>query len=345
MKTDSAALAVIERNQQQLRQPLCLVGAPGSLPRHESCDVSIVTLDQGDWQHHGGRECGWFLGYDDADIPESFNSIVIFMPKAKAELAMRCSWAAARLAEGGDLWLVGERRAGIAGGARWFRDFFPGAYKVDSARHCQLWKAGWNANQGNKGFRTRDWFSRRHVTIAGQPLMLADLPGVFSEGRTDPGTQMLLSTINERPREPVLDFGCGNGVIGAWLMQRWPELALTLSDVQWQALNCARETLGDRGNVRIVASDGLGALTPGYGTILSNPPFHQGVETDATVAQTLIHKAAEFLLPGGELRLVANAFLPYPRDLRESFQEPAILADDGRYRVYRVQKLNHSRAK
>lgn len=338
-------LAIVERNWHRLRSPLCLLGAPGGAGGSGCDDLRCVTMHYGDWQRHGGHERRWYFGYDDDAIPFSFESIVIFMPKAGAELRLRFAWAVSRLARGGDLWLVGERRGGIGGGARRFREQFPHACKVDNARHCQLWKAEALDEPSDRAFHPRDWLTYRELTAAGLSLTLPGMPGLFSDGHADRGTEMLLGTIEQCPAEPVLDFGCGNGLIGAWLGCRWPGLKMTLSDVQWQALCCARAALGQSDNVSICASDGLDAIEPGYSAILTNPPFHQGVDRDAAATQNLIRRAPDFLVPGGELRLVANAFLPYPRLLREAFHEPDILADDGRYRVYRVQRKRHSRRK
>lgn len=39
---------------------------------------------------------------------------------------------------------------------------------------------------------------------------------------------------------------------------------------------------------------------------------------------------------GGELRIVANAFLPYPDVLDEVFGFPEVLAQTGRFKVYRT---------
>ncbi len=52
--------------------------------------------------------------------------------------------------------------------------------------------------------------------------------------------------------------------------------------------------------------------------IISNPPFHDGMQTSLDAAQTLIRGAVRHLNSGGELRIVANAFLPYPKILDET---------------------------
>ncbi|WP_408713306.1 methyltransferase [Acinetobacter baumannii] len=39
---------------------------------------------------------------------------------------------------------------------------------------------------------------------------------------------------------------------------------------------------------------------------------------------------------GGELRIVANAFLPYPQVLDETFGFHEVIAQTGRFKVYRT---------
>ena len=339
-------LDVFERNREGLSGSICMLGAPDQVPAGaDGNPIHSLTTHFGHWECHGGHDRQWYFGYDDPALPAAFDHVVILMPKARGELDMRCKWALSRVRPGGEIWLVGARKQGIAGGAKQFRVRFPDAFKADSARHCQLWKTRIGEDVAAPEFRVADWISEVPLTIGSQTLSLFSLPGLFSEGRLDAGTRLLLETVTDRPTGPVLDFACGNGVIGAWLSQQWPELELTLSDVQWQALTCARWALRDNERVNVVASDGLSHVESGYGTLITNPPFHQGVATDSRVAETLIANAARHLIPKGEIRLVANAFRPYARSLERAFGGVSVLADDGDFRVYRARKEKHSRRK
>lgn len=70
--------------------------------------------------------------------------------------------------------------------------------------------------------------------------------------------------------------------------------------------------------------------------IISNPPFHDGLQTSLEAAQALIRGAVRHLNSGGELRIVANAFLPYPQVLDETFGFHEVIAQTGRFKVYRT---------
>lgn len=70
--------------------------------------------------------------------------------------------------------------------------------------------------------------------------------------------------------------------------------------------------------------------------IISNPPFHDGLQTSLEAARALIRGAVRHLNSGGELRIVANAFLPYPQVLDETFGFHEVIAQTGRFKVYRT---------
>ncbi|MFO7786878.1 MAG: class I SAM-dependent methyltransferase, partial [Halospina sp.] len=153
----SPALSLLERSLDRLRERVCLVGHDGPMPHWPGCRLHALTTHYGVYAHGGGAAGGRLFGYDDPETPEAFDTIVILMPKARSELEMRLAWAAARLTTGGELWLVGAKREGIARGSRQLRECFPDAFRIDSARHCQLWCAMPEAQAAP--FRVGDWLA------------------------------------------------------------------------------------------------------------------------------------------------------------------------------------------
>lgn len=327
------------RNASAFPSSCLLIGAPeDGIVGKLGVSNAALTNDYGVWRRQGGEQGGWHWGYE--ALSGGWGTVIVFMPKARSELAMRLAFAADQAVPGGRIWLVGGKNEGIASGGKRFRALFADAAKIDSARHCQLWCATVDSAKERERFDLEAWFSRWVLDVAGVSVPVYGLPGVFSDGRLDPGTRLLLETLTERPAEPVLDFACGAGVIGVWMRQQWPDLELELCDAQWQAVACARRvTSGDPG-AQVIPGDGLEAATGPYGMIVTNPPFHQGVKTDRGVTETFLRQVRRYLRPGGELRLVANAFLPYPRLMRETLGPVETLADNGQYRVYSVHRSN-----
>lgn len=86
----------------------------------------------------------------------------------------------------------------------------------------------------------------------------------------------------------------------------------------------------------MIVSNVYSDITGRFDMIISNPPFHDGLQTSLTAAETLIRGAVKHLPIGGQLRIVANAFLPYPDILDATFGSHEVLAQNGRFKVYRA---------
>jgi len=119
------------------------------------------------------------------------------------------------------------------------------------------------------------------------------------------------------------------------LAKRFPGLTLTLSDVHAPAVAASQATMESNHLVgNVVVSDVYSGLPGRFDMILSNPPFHDGMHTNLQAAENLIRGAQAHLRIGGQLRIVANAFLPYPALLDAVFGNHAVLAQTGRFKVY-----------
>jgi 16S rRNA (guanine1207-N2)-methyltransferase len=111
-------------------------------------------------------------------------------------------------------------------------------------------------------------------------LELATDAGVFSPGRVDPGTRLLL---DESPAPPasgdLLDLGCGYGPIACVLAARSPGATVWAVDVNERALElCTRNaTTAGLVNVRCV-TPGDPAIPARFAAIWSNPPVRIGKE-------------------------------------------------------------------
>ncbi|BES70923.1 class I SAM-dependent methyltransferase [Marinobacter nanhaiticus D15-8W] len=331
---------VLVRNREAVNGRLGLIGLTDAavLPELPAEGGIVMTENYGIYRSWSGL-AKWrpVFGYrDEALAADSLDTAVVFMPKSRLELELRLALAGHMTKAGGQLLLVGEKKEGIASGARVLETIMPNAYKIDSARHCQVWQV--EVPAGMTGFDLDAWLSWHHVQVNGSELAIAGLPGIFSDGRLDEGTARLLESFGDVvPTGKVLDFACGAGVVGAWLARKAPDIRLDAVDVQFQAVHCARETFGRAGmQGQVWPSDGLSSVEGQYDLLVSNPPFHTGVRTDTSMTEAFLRDAAKHLVRGGELRIVANTFLPY-RDLIQRYIGPCeILSEDKRFSVYRA---------
>ena len=264
---------------------------------------------------------------------DAFDAAVLFLPKSRELTEYLLQALAARL-DGRPLYLVGEKRAGVERAARQL-SAFGRPLKLDSARHCQLWLVQVEQAPAAPDLQAL----ARHFTLslADGPLEVVSLPGVFSHGRLDLGSALLLEHLDGLPEGRVLDFGCGAGVLGAALKRRYPRSELLLLDVDAFAQASSRLTLAANGlDAQVIAGDGIDAAPRELAAIVSNPPFHQGVHTSYAASERLLERAAGHLRSGGELRLVANAFLRYPALIEQHLGRCESLAERDGFRIYRA---------
>ena len=67
-------------------------------------------------------------------------------------------------------------------------------------------------------------------------------------------------------------------------------------------------------------------------------PTLQQLDALNPASETLLREAARHLLPGGELRIVANSFLRYPPLIEEHLGTCQTLAEAEGFRIYRARK-------
>jgi len=264
-----------------------------------------------------------------------FDAAVLFLPKSRELTDYLLQAMAARL-PGGMLYLVGEKRAGIERASKQLGAFGK-PRKLDSARHCQLWQIEVTQAPALPDLQAlAEHFS---LELDDGPLEVVSLPGVFSHGRLDRGTALLLKHLDQLPTGHLLDFGCGAGVLGAALKRRYPQSQVSMLDVDAFAIASSRLTLSANGlEAQVLAGDGIHAAPHGLAAILSNPPFHQGVHTNYAATELLLREAANHLQPNGELRLVANNFLQYKPLIEQNLGSCQTLAEAEGFRIYQASK-------
>ncbi|TNF33880.1 MAG: 16S rRNA methyltransferase [Gammaproteobacteria bacterium] len=313
-----------------------LVGAPQDrLSQELGAETSVHW--HWDWlahqyvQQHGGRS---HFGVEPPD--GVFDVAIVFMPKAKSRLQYVLQQLTQILPAGHRAYLVGEKKEGTDSAGKWLATLGDGAQKIDRARHCILWEVTVQAQPVSR----QDIATQKTLPIAGSGLSVAFWPGVFSEGRLDEGTALLLEHIPELPKGPVLDFACGSGVIASFLLKRQPALALTAVDCDAFALASTQATLQLNQQTGVVLpSDGFSALQgQRFSSIVTNPPFHEGFRTDMAMTSRFIRDMASHLVGGGELWLVANRFLPYAEALQETFATVQVAAENPRFVLYHARR-------
>ncbi|EMO7185431.1 16S rRNA (guanine(1207)-N(2))-methyltransferase RsmC [Pluralibacter gergoviae] len=265
---------------------------------------------------------------DAADVADC-DTLIYYWPKNKPEAQYQLSNILSLMPIGTDVFVVGENRSGVRSAEQMLAEYAP-LSKVDSARRCGLYHG---RLEKQPTFNADGYWSEYQL----DGLTIKTLPGVFSRDGLDVGSQLLLSTLTPHTKGKVLDVGCGAGVLSAVLASHSPKVRLSLCDVGASAVEASRATLAANGfEGEVFASNIFSDVTGRFDMIISNPPFHDGMQTSLEAAQQLIRGAVKHLNSGGELRIVANAFLPYPQVLDDTFGFHEVIAQTGRFKVYKT---------
>lgn len=284
--------------------------------------LNIWTLDHliaGIWRQHGHEVV------EGLTPPQTMTRALLFWPKTMGLGRWWLDRLNHFLAPESELRIVGEHHGGgkrvpgelEARGMRW--------HKRDNARRCSLYETQAIACEPVD----------RWTSFEALGLVIESHPGIFGHGKLDEGSAMLIEQLPEL-KGRVLDAGCGDGVLSAWLARQGAEV--TAVDINHLALEATRRTLAANGlEGEVLASDMLSGVEGPFEAIVSNPAFHQERHVTTDPARTLIEQAKKALSPSGALYLVANGFLPYMEMLKRHFAKVEVLCEDRRFRVYRAR--------
>ena len=265
----------------------------------------------------------------------AFDVVASHLPRGKVLAHQFIADAAAVLKPGGRFYLAGHKRAGI-------KPFVAYAQDVFGNGQVLAFKKGYRVAVCVKDEATAvprtDYHHWREFSteVEGQAYRFASKPGVFSWEGLDAGTRVLVETIKIRPRDTVLDLGCGSGIIGLIAAQRAHQGQVYLTDSSVVATEAAERTLALNGvtNAEVHLSDGVAAVRAvRFDVVVTNPPFHQERQTDYNVSHQFIRQAASVLRRRGRLYVVANRFIRYEQQMSEHFNEVNVVYEDNLYRV------------
>lgn len=271
-----------------------------------------------------------------APAEQPFDTVVMAVPKSRARLRMLLALASSLAKEGSRLILVANNRGA-------------GAATSDLAQVSEVEKLGSKAHRkvlsatvsGAAPFDLDSWASTDQIETPDGPMQITWLPGVFAEGHLDPGTALLLENLPPFARR-VLDIGSGSGVISAFMAKR-ADASVVAVDNDVFAAEATRRTLALNGvKAEVLWANSLPDRPRDpddrFDLVVSNPPFHEGLEKSTVATERLIKEAAAAMHIRGEIRIVANRFLRYDRILIEVFGSCDLLAEDAKYRIWRAAR-------
>lgn len=271
-----------------------------------------------------------------APLKPKYKSILLFAPKQKDETRYLMAKAFTWLQPDGVLAVAATNEAGGKTLAKNMVGF--GVKITDISKHkCRVvWT---NEPQRAAAVMIREAEIKGDVQKREDGLWTQ--PGLFSWDRLDKGTDALLHHLPFSLSGKGADFGCGIGVIGLKLMQRYKDISkLICMDRDIRALECCGRNL-EAWSDRIVTKQA--DLTKPVDVsdldfIVMNPPFHTGKKQSIAMGQAFIMNAAKSLKTGGILVFVANSHLPYESVVAENFAFHRILSDEQGFKIIEAVK-------
>ena len=140
------------------------------------------------------------------------------------------------------------------------------------------------------------------TTLFNQNFIFFFFFGVFAKHGLDYGSRLLLESLPyEELKGPVLDVGCGYGVLGI-IVNKKTNLDVDMIDVNKRALHLSKRNVKENKciNINVFQSDCYENVTKKYKTIITNPPIRAGKK----IVYDILLNARNHLEPDGILYLV-----------------------------------------
>lgn len=170
--------------------------------------------------------------------------------------------------------------------------------------------------------------------------------GIFSMKRADHGSSIMINAYIKERRAgrdkgiSLLDMGCGYGLVGVVLKRVFPELDVTMIDINRRAVEYAKKN-SERNSVRFVRvlqADGTESFDAKYDTVLLNPPVRAG----KNVVFSMYDRIYENLNNGGKSYIVIQTkqgAASSADKLNSLFGNCETLTIKSGYRVFKCVKL------
>lgn len=185
--------------------------------------------------------------------------------------------------------------------------------------------------------RTRS-FSAEVVFRDGERLVkLSTRPGVFAHRKIDAGARALLEVAEVRPRDRILDFGCGSGAVGVALALRHDGTHLTAIDSNPRAVEATRWACANNGvrdyEVVLSGSARLDNSHP-FDIALTNPPYY----SHHRISRLMVDACLERLRVGGRLHVVTKDPRWYLEEYAGRWDEPTLQEARGYFVISTIKR-------
>ncbi|MBW2988690.1 methyltransferase [Candidatus Woesearchaeota archaeon] len=173
------------------------------------------------------------------------------------------------------------------------------------------------------------------VSLRGNSLKFCTGSGVFSVGKIDKGTKLLIESSMIKPAWKILDLGSGYGPVGISLAKAFPSSKVIMSDINNRSVKLSRMNirLNNLNNITARQSGLYENIEEKFNTILTNPPQSAGKK----ICFEMIEGAKVHLVKKGLLQLVCRhkkGGIELKKKMLDVFGNVKEIAKGSGYRVY-----------
>ncbi len=268
-----------------------------------------------------------------ADLPDQTFDLVAwsFRRTDEAELSRELiQQGMCKLADDGRLLLATDNPRD-----KWFHEQLEAnftGFRRYALDHGVVYSALKSAYRGKQRDFSHQLVYRDHQNL----IQLRTRPGVFSHRRVDPGARALLSEMEVRSGQRILDLGCGAGTIALAAGLRAPDVSVHAIDSHARAVECTSwgvET-NQLSDVSVALDcDGRTIQQETIDMVAANPPYY----SDHRISEIMMHLGYWALKADGTLLVVTKDPEWYVDHVSEWYHETTVIAVK-KYFVVRCQR-------
>lgn len=280
-----------------------------------------------------GREAEVRKASTPSEISERFDSAV-YAPRPYSPVGLvkeEISEILKSLEEGGNIFLSGRKKTGIKRYGRMLKEMEGETEKISRGKKV-LYRYEKDGEIKESFGKTEKEFI---ISLEDFQAEMKASEGLFSSGKLDKGSKLLMKNIEVDEGEKALDLACGYGAVGLYLRKKF-STDLTLSDDDLLAVRYAERNFRENdAEGEFVHCDCLESFSEeGFDVIVSNPPTHQG----RGITDEMFEESYTKLRPGGRLVIVYNMNMGFRDQLEEIFDSTEVLEDRDNFRVLKASK-------
>jgi len=180
---------------------------------------------------------------------------------------------------------------------------------------------------------------------------ISNLANVFARQQLDIGARFMLehlSKLANMDNKTVIDLGCGNGVLGLYILNQNKKTKVVFVDESYMAVASAKHNVWvnlaeKKPQSDFIVNNCLDDFTQKskfteVDIVLCNPPFHQQNVITDHIAWQMFKDAKSVLQNGGQLVVVGNRHLDYPNKLKRLFGNVTTVATNQKFSILSATK-------